>query len=133
MMFKGFCAGIGNVDKNNDIFNSDCFRDCLEKWPQVPLLWNHDLDKVVGVAGGFEERHGKLWCEFIVWDLPGHGQAAISLLNAKARLGMSVGFRAVNSRSNVDSSGIRSISKADLIEVSLTMDPANNKCFVDYS
>ncbi len=121
----------GNKDMVGDIVAPGAFKDSIRDPAKVKLLWQHDSAQPIGTWRELRETPEGL-------EAKGHlllgvqkGDEAHQLLKAGALDGLSIGFRIPKGGSAFDKdSGIRTITKADLWEVSLVTFPANPKARV---
>ncbi len=122
--FEGYASLFGVVDLGRDRVSPGAFRDCLaRKAPQaIKLLWQHDPAHPLGIWQEIrEDGHG----------LKVRGQLDLAVAKARevhalmrsgAVDGLSIGFRTERSRKDA-ATGIRSLEKLDLWEVSIVTFP----------
>lgn len=125
--FEGYAATYGNVDLVGDAIQAGAFAKSLKKIAKkgVPILWNHNTDEVIGKSVELVEDENGL---FIKADLNLDVQRAkevYSLMKQGALSAMSIGYIAKKAVVNKD--GIRELKELQLIEVSPTPFPANEK------
>lgn len=120
--FEGYGAVFGNVDRDSDIVAPGAFTDSLKT--RLPaLLWQHNAKEPIGRFDVVREDKKGLYVKGRL-STEGRGREAYDLLKMGALDGLSIGFvtkEAQRSRA----SGTRTITKADLMEVSLVTFPAN--------
>lgn len=118
----GYGSVFGNVDHDGDIIQPGAFVESLKD--RMPaMLWQHDTRQPIGVWESVQEdAKGLLMKGRLVAE--GKGKEALALLKAGALKGLSVGFISREAMRD-DETGIRTITKADLYEVSVVTFPAN--------
>lgn len=120
--FEGYGAVFGNVDRDGDIVAKGAFTESLKA--RLPaLLWQHNAKEPIGRFDVVREDEKGLFVKGRL-STEGRGREAYDLLKMGALDGLSIGFvtkEAQRSRA----SGTRTITKADLMEVSLVTFPAN--------
>lgn len=127
--FEGYGSVFGVVDSYKEIVERGAFAESLSDWNQkkrMPaLLWQHRSGEPVGVWSFMQEDdvglrvHGKLALK------TARGAEAYELLQMRAISGLSIGY--VTREDSYDKvTGIRSLKKLDLWEVSLVTFPAND-------
>jgi HK97 family phage prohead protease len=98
---------------------------------RIPLLWQHDQSRPVGVARATETDRG---LEIVgkITTTSSLGADVWALLRDGAVTGLSIGFEVLDSRPMKlsDGSSVRLVSKANLHEVSLVTFPADPKARV---
>jgi uncharacterized protein len=128
-VFEGFGSVFGNVDSYKEIVAPGAFAESLASWKAAgrlpPVLWQHRSGEPIGPHLEMEEQaiglrvKGKL----LVDDVQ-RAKEARALMKAKAVNGLSIGF--VTREDSYDRvSGIRTLKKVDLWEVSIVTFPAN--------
>ena len=126
--FSGLASVFGNTDMVGDIVAPGAFKDSIRDPPRIKLLWQHDSAQPIGTWRELRETPEGL-------EARGHlllgvqkGDEAHQLLKAGALDGLSIGFRIPKGGSAFDrETGIRTITKVDLWEISLVTFPANPK------
>lgn len=124
----------GEPDSYGDVIAPGAYADTIRDWAasghNLPMLFNHDTDKAIGMwprlaedARGLRLDGGEL--------TPGHSIAAdvAASLKHRAISGLSIGFRTVGSEDRDD--GTRLLTKIKLYEVSVVTMPANANARVD--
>lgn len=127
-VFSGYGSVYGNLDQASDIMAAGCFTDSLGEFKSTgrmpALLWQHDSRQPIGVYTSVKEDKNGLYIEGALCMETRQGAEAYALLKMGALDGLSVGFMTVedlyDSKTNV-----RTITKADLWEVSLVTFPCN--------
>lgn len=133
----GSFAGYGNVynviDDGGDIVAPGCFAesiDSLKAKGQMPaLLWQHRSGEPIGAYQTVREDSNGLYVEGKLALKTSRGAEAYELLKMDALSGLSIGFE--TKESSVDQrTGVRTITKGDLWEVSLVTFPMNDQARV---
>ena len=133
--FTGHGSVFGAVDSYNEVVAPGAFAASLAeltaKGRKVPTLWQHRSDEPIGVydalsedASGLQVR-GRLLVKDVV-----RAREAFALMRAEAVTGLSIGYY-VRESSYDEVTGIRTLTKLDLLEVSLVTFPANDLARVD--
>lgn len=131
--FSGYGSVFGAVDSYDEIVAAGAFTESLAKHKSAgtmpSLLWQHRSGEPCGVYVDMEEDNiglkvsGKLALKTV------RGAEAYELLKMKAISGLSIGF-ATREDSYDRVTGIRTLKKVDLYEVSLVTFPANESARV---
>lgn len=120
---EGYGAVYGALDRDGDIIAPGAFTESLKG--RAPLmLWQHNAREPIGIWERVEEDANGLK---LVGKLArsGRGGEASELVRMGALTGLSVGF--ITREATRDKlTGVRTIIKADLFEVSLVTFPAND-------
>ena len=119
----GYACAFGNVDLGRDRIVRGAFAASLRARPagEVRMLYQHDPARPLGRwTRMVEDAHG-LWVEGVLADAAS-AQDVAALLRAGALDGLSIGFRTLAARRVA---GIRTITRADLHEVSVVTFPMN--------
>lgn len=128
-VFSGYGSVFGNVDSYKEIVAPGAFAESLAQWKTSgrlpPVLWQHRSGEPIGpFVEMFEDEHG-LFAKghLLVGDVQ-RAKEARALMKAKAVNGLSIGF--VTREDSYDRvSGIRTLKKVDLWEISVVTFPAN--------
>lgn len=127
--FTGFGSVFGNVDSYKEVVAPGAFSETLAAWKQAgrlpPVLWQHRAGEPIGPYVEMEEQPVGLWVKgkLLVEDVQ-RAKEARALMKAKAVNGLSIGF--VTREDSYDRvTGIRTLKKVDLWEVSVVTFPAN--------
>lgn len=127
--FEGFGSVFGNVDSYKEIVAPGAFAESLAGWKAAgrlpPVLWQHRSGEPIGPYLSMEEQAVGLYVkgQLLVDDVQ-RAKEARALMKAKAVNGLSIGF--VTREDSYDRvSGIRTLKKVDLWEVSVVTFPAN--------
>lgn len=128
-IFEGFGSVFGNVDAYKEIVAPGAFAESLSAWKSSgrlpPVLWQHRSGEPIGPYLEMEEQAIGLRVkgQLLVNDVQ-RAKEARALMKAKAVNGLSIGF--VTREDSYDRvSGIRTLKKIDLWEVSVVTFPAN--------
>lgn len=135
----GFFSGYGSVfdvvDSYNEIVAAGAFVDSLTerkaKKRPIPVLWQHRLDSPLGVYDVVEEDKKGLYVEgrLLTKDVA-LARECHALMRAGAISGLSIGYWTRES-SYDEKTGIRTLTKLDLEEVSVVTLPANDESRID--
>lgn len=127
--FEGFGSVFGNVDSYKEIVAPGAFAESLAAWKSSdrlpPVLWQHRSGEPIGPYLAMEEQPVGLWVkgQLLVDDVV-RAKEARALMKAKAVNGLSIGY--VTREDSYDRvTGIRTLKKVDLWEVSIVTFPAN--------
>lgn len=128
-IFEGFGSVFGNVDAYKEIVAPGAFSESLSAWKSSgrlpPVLWQHRSGEPIGPYLEMEEQAIGLRVkgQLLVNDVQ-RAKEARALMKAKAVNGLSIGF--VTREDSYDRvTGIRTLKKIDLWEVSVVTFPAN--------
>jgi len=128
-VFEGFGSVFGNVDSYKEIVAPGAFAESLAGWKAAgrlpPILWQHRSGEPIGPYLSMEEQAVGLHVkgQLLVDDVQ-RAKEARALMKAKAVNGLSIGF--VTREDAYDRvTGIRTLKKVDLWEVSVVTFPAN--------
>ena len=130
---EGYGSIFGNVDRGGDVIEPGAFKASLADWRRKkqmpPILWQHDSWTPIGVWDDVaEDAKGLKVKGSLILDVP---QAAVArtLMQAGAVKGLSIGYRTTDF--TIDrKSGVRTIKKAELWEISLVTFPMNELALV---
>jgi uncharacterized protein len=128
-IFTGYGSVFGNVDSYQEIVAPGAFVESLSAWNDAgklpPVLWQHRSGEPVGPYLELREDTHGLWAkgQLLVDDVV-RAKEARALMKAKAVNGLSIGF--VTREDSYDKlTGIRTLKKIDLWEISIVTFPAN--------
>lgn len=133
-MFSGYGSVYDVPDQCDDVVAGGAFAESLTAWNEkgsMPaMLWQHRADQPIGVYTRMSEDTKGLFVEGqLIMGVP-EADKAYKLLKAKAISGLSIGY--MTRDDSIDRvTGIRTIKKADLWEVSLVTFPMNDAARVD--
>jgi HK97 family phage prohead protease len=122
-VFSGYGSVFGVEDSYREVVVAGAFKESLEG--RLPsLLWQHRASEPIGIYTKVEEDSVGLHVEGKLALNTVRGQEAYELLKMGAISGLSIGFNTrEDSYDNV--TGVRTLKKLDLWEVSLVTFPAN--------
>jgi HK97 family phage prohead protease len=133
--FSGYGSVFGNVDSYREIVAPGAFTDSLkaiaESGDPLPALWQHNSDQPIGGYDTLAEddRGLKVTGTLLKDDIPLAAQAFV-LMKKRIVKGMSIGYYVEGSDYN-EKTGIRTLTKLDLVEVSIVTFPANPEALTD--
>lgn len=122
--FWGLASTYGNVDRHGEIIAPGAFTRSLEQSSLYPLLWNHDMDTVLGVIELSDGPDGLAAHGVLNLDTQ-DGREKHALAKQGAIKGLSIGARIIGF-DDVK----RTYTDLELREVSLTPFPANEQAKV---
>ena len=127
--FSGYGSVYGVIDEGDDIVAPGAFTDSLKslsaKGRMPALLWQHRVGEPAGVYTAIKEDSTGLYVEGRLALKTQRGAEAYELMQMKAISGLSIGF--MTRQDNYDQkTGVRTIQKGDLWEVSLVTFPMND-------
>ncbi|HWA18966.1 MAG TPA: HK97 family phage prohead protease [Devosia sp.] len=130
--FEGYGSVFGVVDSYSEIVAAGAFAESLKvrKRP-LPILWQHRNDSPIGVYDKVTEDSKGLHVKgrLLVKDVALAAEAH-ALMKAGAVTGLSIGYWTRESSFD-EKTGIRTLTRLDLEEVSLVTFPANDEARVD--
>lgn len=131
--FEGYGSVFNVKDSYDDIVVKGAFADSLtthaSKGSMPALLWQHDSDEPIGVYTEMREDDTGLYVKGQLALKTQRGAEAYELLKMKAISGMSIGY--VTREDSYDRvTGVNTLKKLDLWEVSLVTFPANTEARV---
>jgi uncharacterized protein len=129
--FEGYASVFNITDQGGDVVEKGAFEQSLNSkaLSAIPLLYQHDVTKPLGVWRAVKEDHKGLWVRGQLSLDTQQGREVYALMKMGALTGLSIGYRAVKSMK--DSSGVRHLQQIDLIEISLVTLPMNTFARVD--
>lgn len=133
--FEGYGSVYGVEDSYGEIVAPGAFAESLAelnaKQRRVPVLWQHRSDQPIGVYSEITEDETGLFVkgQLLVGDV-GQAKEAHALLKAGAVSGLSIGYW-VRESSFDEKTNVRTLTKLDLVEVSLVTFPANDDARVE--
>ncbi len=130
--FEGYASVYSNVDQGGDIVKPGAFDDSLRTGrpaSKVKMLMHHDTRRPVGVWLEMKSDAKGLFVKGQLLLATQEGRDAYELMKVGAIDAMSIGYR--TKEDSYDSqSQVRTIVKADLLEVSLVTFPMNEQATV---
>jgi HK97 family phage prohead protease len=135
--FAGYASVFGNVDSYNEIVAPGAFADSLSdlaaKKRGLPTLWQHRTGEPIGNwdMSSLREDDAGLYGIGQLWlDESPYARIAHRGMKANAITGLSIGYY-VRDSSMDQKTGIRTLKKLDLVEISIVTNPANDAARVD--
>lgn len=121
LRFAGYAAIFDQPDQSGDVIRSGAFaRTLASRTTPLPLLWQHDAAKPIGVVESLSEDTRGLR---VIGRLNPKAQAAneaAALLQDGALDGLSFGYRVQDAKA---AGGTRELTELELVEVSLVTFP----------
>jgi HK97 family phage prohead protease len=133
--FEGYGSVFGTVDSYQEVVAPGAFAESLAelggKGRVVPVLWQHMSSQPIGIYTEVREDDTGLYVKgrLLVSDVA-QAKEAHALMKAGAVTGLSIGYW-VRESSYDEKTGIRTLTKLDLVEVSLVTFPANDDARVE--
>lgn len=133
--FSGYGSVFGVVDSYNEIVAPNAFAESLSqivaKGRPVPVLWQHRSGQPIGVWADLkEDDRGLYGSGRLLIDDVALAKEAHALMKAGAVSGLSIGYWDRESSFD-EKTGIRTLTKLDLVEISLVTFPANDEARID--
>ena len=128
-VFEGYASVFDVTDSVNDRIVAGAFRDSLENFRKSgslpPLLWQHNGAEPIGAwREMYEDSHGLFVRGELFVDDIALAKEACKLLKESVVTGLSIGYRTKESYRD-EKSGVRVLTRVELLEVSLVTFPAN--------
>lgn len=133
--FNGYGSVWDVVDSYQEIVARGAFTDSLmeiaAKGRPVPILWQHRSGEPIGAWTNLkEDDHGLFGDGKILLDAGDMEKRAHAHMKARTVTGLSIGYW-VRESSSDEKTGIRTLTKLDLVEISLVTFPANDDARVE--
>lgn len=133
--FNGYGSVFGVVDSYQEVVAKGAFVDSLAelsaKGRPVPVLWQHRSSEPIGAWSNLKEDDHGLWGDGqILLDAGEMERRAYAHMKARTVTGLSIGYW-VRESSYDEKTGIRKLTKLDLVEISLVTFPANDDARVE--
>ena len=133
--FNGYGSVFGVVDSYKEIVAKGAFSDSLaelqSKGRPVPVLWQHRSSEPIGLWNNLKEDEHGLWGDGkILLEAGAMEKRAYEHMKARTVTGLSIGYW-VRESSWDEKTGIRTLTKLDLVEISLVTFPANDDARVE--
>lgn len=133
--FTGYGSVFGVVDSYQEIVAAGAFAESLKelaaKGRKLPILWQHRSDQPLGAYEVLREDATGLWLKgLLLKDEVRQAAEAYSLMKADVVSGLSIGYW-VRESTYDEKTGIRTLTKLDLEEVSIVTFPANDEARID--
>lgn len=133
--FSGYGSVFGTVDSYQEIVAPGAFTESLAeiaaKGRTVPVLWQHRSSEPIGGWTNLKEDERGLWCdgELLINEVA-QAREAYALAKRRIVTGLSIGYW-VRESSYDEKTGVRTLTKLDLVEVSLVTFPANDDARIE--
>ncbi|MER8454318.1 HK97 family phage prohead protease [Mesorhizobium sp. M1428] len=133
--FSGYGSVFGVVDTYNEVVAPGAFAATLTdrkaRNRPVPILWQHRTDSPLGTYSKVEEDDKGLYVEgrLLTADVA-KAREAHALMKAGAVTGLSIGFW-LRESSYDEKTGVHTLTRVDLEEVSIVTMPANDDARID--
>ena len=129
--FNGYGSVWDVVDSYQEVVAKGAFTDSLAelatKGRPVPVLWQHRSSEPIGAWANLkEDNHGLFGEGQILLDAGEMEKRAYAHMKARTVTGLSIGYW-VRESSYDEKTGIRTLTKLDLVEISLVTFPANER------
>jgi HK97 family phage prohead protease len=123
-VFEGYASLFGVVDLGRDVVMPGAFRDTLARRGAagVKMLWQHKASEPIGTWLSLEEDQRGLRVTGRLNLAVAKAREVLALMRDGAVDGLSIGFRADRAHRD-QASGVRSLKKIDLWEISLVTFP----------
>jgi hypothetical protein len=136
-LFSGYGSVFGNVDSYNEVVAPGSFLESLAetkaKGRTLPVLWQHRSGEPIGawdIDSLKEDDHGLMGAGQLWLDAAPYAKIALAGMQSKAITGLSIGYY-VRESSYDEKTGIRTLKKLDLVEISVVTTPANDDARID--
>lgn len=136
-LFSGYGSVFGNVDSYNEVVAPGAFLESLNetkaKGRTLPVLWQHRSGEPIGawdIDSLKEDDHGLLGDGQLWLDAAPYAKIALAGMRSKAITGLSIGYY-VRESNRDEKTGIRTLTKLDLVEISVVTTPANDDARID--
>jgi HK97 family phage prohead protease len=133
--FAGYGSVFGNTDSYGEIVAPGAFADSLKAiaaaGDPLPALWQHNPDEPIGGYTALAEDARGLKVEgFLLKDQIVRAGEAYVLMQRRVVKGLSIGYYVLEDSWN-EKTGIRTLLKLELVEISIVTFPANAEAQVD--
>lgn len=133
--FNGYGSVWDVVDSYQEIVAKGAFTESLAeikaKGRPVPVLWQHRSSEPIGAWTNLKEDEHGLWGDGqILLEAGAMEKRAYAHMKARTVTGLSIGYW-VRESSYDEKTGIRTLTKLDLVEISLVTFPANDDARVE--
>lgn len=128
-IIEGYGATFNGVDRVADTILPGAFAKSIKAWAsagkKVPMLWQHNPDKPIGVWDSLVEDDVGLKVKGQMVMSLANARDARSLIKAGALGGLSIGYEVVDK--SIDKTGVRLLKRIDLWEISPVTFPADQR------
>ncbi|AFJ47150.1 HK97 family phage prohead protease [Shimwellia blattae] len=136
-LFSGYGSVFNVVDSYNEVVAPGAFLESIEetraKERTFPVLWQHRSGEPIGnwdISSLKEDSHG-LFGEGVLWLEDAHqAKTAWRGMKTRAITGLSIGYYVRESNYD-EKTRIRTLTKLDLVEISIVTLPANDEARID--
>ena len=136
-LFSGYGSVFGVVDSYNEVVAPGAFLESLaemkKKGRTFPVLWQHRMGEPIGhwdINSLKEDKHG-LFGEGMLWlGEANYARTAWQGMKNRAITGLSIGYYVRESNFD-EKTRIRTLTKLDLMEISIVTAPANDEARID--
>jgi HK97 family phage prohead protease len=136
-LFSGYGSVFGTVDSYNEVVAPGAFLESIaetkKKGRTLPVLWQHRSGEPIGdwnIETLVEDDHGLLGDGQLWLDDAPYAKVALRGMKSKAITGLSIGYY-VRESSMDEKTRIRTLTKLDLVEISIVTTPANDDARID--
>ncbi len=136
-LFSGYGSVFGNVDSYNEVVAPGAFVASLAetkaKGRTLPVLWQHRSGEPIGawdIETLKEDERGLIGAGQLWLDAAPYAKIALAGMRSKAITGLSIGYY-VRESSFDEKTYIRTLTKLDLVEISIVTTPANDDARID--
>ena len=129
--FEGYASTYGNVDQGRDIVRYGAFDASLRTRPagKIKMLCAHDTDRLCGVWTAVSSDTKGLFVRGKLLLTTELGRDTYEQIKAGALDAMSIGYRVMEDEYD-SAASVRTITRADLLEVSLVAMPMNDQALI---
>lgn len=136
-LFSGYGSVFGTIDSYNEVVAPGAFLESLAetkgKDRTLPVLWQHRSGEPIGawdIDSLKEDDRGLLGDGQLWLDAAPYAKIALAGMRSKAITGLSIGYY-VRESSMDEKTRIRTLTKLDLVEISIVTSPANDDARID--
>jgi len=126
--FQGYLATFDNVDLGGDRIRKGAFKKSLTENPEVPLLWQHWPEELLGKLVDIREDEKGLKVRGVLNLAVEKAREAYALLRQGALSGMSIGYDSIKDKMDGD---VRELLEIKLWEGSLVTFPMNQEARIE--
>ncbi|HEY8606624.1 MAG TPA: HK97 family phage prohead protease [Noviherbaspirillum sp.] len=133
--FTGYGSVFDNVDSYREIVAPGAFADSLKSIKSsgdpLPALWQHRSGEPIGGFDQLEEdAHGLKVAGWLLKDEIPRAAEAYALMKRRVVKGLSIGYYVLEDSWN-EKDRIRTLTKLELVEISIVTFPANDQAQID--